>query len=421
MQRVLRLSGLTGLLVTGLLSSHAFAQEPTNADAQPPAGEPATDQPAPVAPAAEVVAPAVTPAAKPKFGDISTHGYFRGGFGASNQKGRQTCFGLYSINGGLKSKYRLGNECEIWAELELRSVVYAGDDGSVASLHFMPVAFIPQTYIGYSPNSTINSPADRTTSTGATLSFPNLYVDIKGIPWLFGGTAWTGSRYYKRESVYISDFFYWNPSGVGAGIEDVNPGLIFDKFGVRSDFLRELRLSLGVFAVDGIPKSSDEVGGPQLPSMLDLGFRIDVQLRGIRPYRGGEFQIGFQYIENWTHKTDTGGNSNTNGGWGITVQHVQDLLGGNNKLAVQYGMGAGTGFGTLSRFYYPDFSIYWGKTEARLRIVDVLTIQPTEWFGTQTTFSFQRDYIDSPSAGDWISAGTRLTARFRRTAHPYAS
>ena len=60
--------------------------------------------------------------------------------------------------------------------------------------------------------------------TGATVAFPNLYADIKGIPWLYGGTAWAGTRYYKRESIYISDFFYWNPSGVGGGIEDINLG-----------------------------------------------------------------------------------------------------------------------------------------------------------------------------------------------------
>jgi maltoporin len=44
----------------------------------------------------------------------------------------------------------------------------------------------------------------------------------------FGGTAWAGTRYYKRESVYISDFFYWNPSGVGAGVEDINVAKMFD-------------------------------------------------------------------------------------------------------------------------------------------------------------------------------------------------
>ena len=52
------------------------------------------------------------------------------------------------------------------------------------------------------------------------------------------------------------------------------------------------------------------------------------------------------------------------------------MLGGDNKLVFQYGRGAGTGFGTLARYYYPDFSLYNAPSELRIRVVDVLTIQP---------------------------------------------
>src|SRR4029077_10924705 len=198
--------------------------------------------------------------------------------GASNQKGRMTCFKL-ALEGGLLSKYRLGNECEVWGELSLTTVVYAGDDGSVASLHFMPTAFIPTTYGGYSPTGVTSSDLG-SPGTGATVAFPNLYADIKGIPWLYGGTAWAGTRYYKRESVYISDFFYWNPSGVGAGIEDIALG-------------EDLRLSYGAFAVGGPrPRGGRVPGGgeptsmamnaPSLPLQIDFGLRNDLQLRGIK-------------------------------------------------------------------------------------------------------------------------------------------
>ena len=62
---------------------------------------------------------------------------------------------------------------------------------------------------------------------------------------------------------------------------------------------------------------------------------------------------------------------------------MQQLLGGDNKLAIQYGRGGGTGFGTLARFYYPDFSLNHDPSESRFRFVDVLTIQPLEWLGAQ--------------------------------------
>src|SRR6185436_12572931 len=118
-----------------------------------------------------------------------------------------------------------------------------------------------------------------------------------------------------------------------------------------------------------------------LPTQVDFGFRNDLQLRGIRPYEGGEFQIGFQYIADYSNNLDANGDAVTHSGWCVTVQHVQQLLGGDNRLAFQYGKGGGTGFGTLSRFYYPDFSLYFAPSEYRTRVVDVLTIQPTDSLG----------------------------------------
>jgi maltoporin len=387
-----------------LLSAPALADEPAAADAAP-----AVAVPAPAAAAVAVAAPAPVP--KPKFGDTSSSGYFRGGFGASSKKGRMTCFGLYSINGSLKSKYRLGNECEQWGELQISTVVYAGDDGTVGTFHFMPVAFIPTTFIGYSP-AMVTSAQDQQgqSSTGATVAFPNLYADLTGISWLHGGTAWAGSRYYKRESVYISDFFYWNPSGVGAGIEDAfQIGRIWASAPAA---LRDVSFSYAAFSVDGQPS-----GNPYLPQTYALGIRNDLQVRGLRPWRTGELQVGFQYIADWSRNVDDNGNAAvTHGGWGVTARYVQQWLGGDNKLVFQYGRGGGTGFGTLARFYYPDFSLNQDTSESRLRAIELLTIQPTDWLGGQAVFVFQHDENQTPSAGDWLSGGARLSVAFTRHA-----
>ncbi len=392
-----RLFGLSGLLVSGILSMPAFAQGLTDAEEDPRQSTEKpkeAEQPTAVLPSEPVpppVAPVVLAPPKPKFGDVAVSGYFRGSFGASNQKGRMTCFSL-ALPGDLKSKYRLGNECEVWSETHFTVVTYAGEGGVVATAHFMPTLFIPNTDIGYTPTGVVNSPLRFTTSTGATLSFPNLYADISGIPWLFGGTAWAGTRYYKRESVYISDFFYWNPSGVGAGIEDINLG-------------KDLRLSYAAFAVDGRLVPPPEDFAPPLALRADFGIRNDLQLRGIKFWESGEFQLGFQYIANYSTT------ASTSGGWGVTFRFVQKVLGGDNKFVVQYGRGAGTGFGTLARYYYPDFSLYNGPDEVRIRLVDVLTIQPGNgWFGAQAGVVFQHD--DLGNAGqvtNWLSAGGRVS------------
>jgi maltoporin len=287
-------------------------------------------------------------------------------------------------------------------------VAYAGEDGSVARLHFMPVAFIPTTKIGYSATG-VTSSDNGSPGTGATVAFPNLYVDIKGISWLYGGTPWVGTRYYKRESVYISDFFYWNPSGVGAGIEDFALSKMLDS---APDVVRDLTISWGVFAVDGDPS-----GKPALPLQMGFGMRNDLQVRGFRPWQGGELQLGVQHILDLSADKDVNGDplrsrSGNWDNWGITFQYVQDLLGGNNKLALQYGKGGGTGFGTLARFYYPDFSLTHGAAESRLRVVEVFTIQPTDWLGNQAAFVYERDDLGSGQNGavtSWISAGDRVS------------
>jgi maltoporin len=398
MRRVLQLLGLSGLLATSFVPTLAFAQEPANDDTTQPAGN--------AKPESTVAAPAAAPVAKPKVGDTTLHGYLRAGFGMNvRERGRMTCFGLTAINGALKSKYRLGNECEQWGELHFTTVMYSDDDGVVGRFHFTPAAYIPTSRAGFSPSMTTALPEQGLTSNGAAVSFPNLYADIQGISWLAGGSAWAGGRYYKRESVYISDFFYWNPSGVGAGIEDFGLGKLIDS---SSEALKDLTISYAAFAVDGEPKNN-----PPLPQMYAFGVRNDVQIRGFRPYEGGELQLGFQFLASLSSsKDDDNANASSYSGWGVTIRHIQKILGGDNKFVVQYGRGGGSGFGTLSRFYYPDFSLTRDLSQNRLRILDVLTVQPTDWFGAQVVGVYQRDDKGTGQRGavdTWYSAGGRLS------------
>src|SRR5207244_4337896 len=99
-QRATRSFGLSALLVMGVLSADALAQEPSveapDGDARHNTEEPkqAEEHAAPVLSPVTPTPVAIAPAPGPKFGDLSVTGYFRGSFGASNQKGRMTCFQL---------------------------------------------------------------------------------------------------------------------------------------------------------------------------------------------------------------------------------------------------------------------------------------------------------------------------------------
>ena len=115
MRRAFQILGLSGLVVTGLASPRAFGKdldEGTQADPHHNTEEPKeAEQPAPViepsgatgTPAETTLAPppsaVIPPSVAPKFGDMTVSGYFRGGFGASNQKGRMTCFQLSNPQG----------------------------------------------------------------------------------------------------------------------------------------------------------------------------------------------------------------------------------------------------------------------------------------------------------------------------------
>ena len=403
MRRRLPLLGLSVLL----LSTPAFAQGLTDAEEDP---RQSTEKPKEAERADGRLAvrarrrrprpPSSWHPPRPKFGDVAVSGYFRGNFGASNHKGRMTCFSL-ALPGELRSKYRLGNECEVWSETHFTVVTYAGEGGTngvVASAHFMPTVFIPTTFIGYTPNGTVNSPLSFTTSTGAMVSFPNLYADITGIPWLFGGTAWAGTRYYKRESVYISDFFYWNPSGVGAGIEDINLG-------------KNLRLSYAAFAVDGrlTPPPQDVRAAARAAGRLRRSQRSaasrDQALGGRRaPARRSS-----------TSRT-TATIPPRSGGWGVTFRYVQKVLGGDNKLVVQYGRGAGTGFGTLARYLLPGLlALQHAPTSPGFGSSTCSPFSPHRWFGAQLAVVYQHD--DLGNAGqitDWYSARRARELRVHR-------
>ena len=131
------------------------------------------------------------------------------------------------------------------------------------------------------------------------------------MPALYNGSLWAGRRFYKRNDIHISDF-YWNQSATGAGVEDMEIG------GLKYSYAFSRKDS--VFQKDYVTRHDFNVGG------FDSN-------------PGGELEFGLSYL-------DKPSRDDANSGWAVTVQHVQsDFLGGKNTLALQYGEGPGTGLG----------------------------------------------------------------------------
>ncbi len=278
-------------------------------------------------------------------------GYLRGGAGSDLQGGRQSCFKL----AGAQAKYRLGNECEVYGEALFGQELYKMDGGPRLSAHVM---------------ASLNAPAgvNELFKGDSTYRLPQAYLAAHDVAVLNGGLFWAGNRYYKREDVHINDFFYWNPSGIGMGVEDYRIG--------------SLKLSYAIFRKDSIDQTN-------------VAPRHDIQLRGIPVNAGGELQLGASYIAN------TGSDSARHSGWALNVQHVQQkILDGWNKLALQYGVGPGVGLGSTG-------DLGNASDVTRFRAVEQLYFKATPLLDGMVTAVYQHD--SAPTGGqDWSSLGGRL-------------
>ncbi len=292
------------------------------------------------------------------------HGYVRAGVGTSDGHA-QACFQLP----GAPSKYRLGNECQVYSELEIDQTLFKFANGMQLSAVGMA--------------SLVNDLDRAPTFSGdhGKIRLPQSYVQLTDIPGLAGARIWFGRIFYRRNDVHINDFFYWNPSGLGAGVENVPIG-------------GGLKLSYALFREDYIDQPN-------------YATRHDLQLSGVHPNPGGELQFGLSYIPARAPVLNSNGVlQDAHSGWSFTVQHVQtNLLGGKNKLAFQYGVGPGTGLGytgTLTNDNrYKSF-----------RVLDAFDWQATQNFSGQVVGIYQRDIAPSGGSQSWVSMGVRPVYAF---------
>src|SRR5690606_27481829 len=287
---------------------------------------------------------------------LDFNGYVRSGVGDSSSSGSQACFQLP----GAPSKFRLGNECEQYAELGLRQDLFTLDDGSVLSIEGMAALY----------NEYDHTP--KFTGDHGWARMVQAYAEWSKVPALYGGSLWAGRRFYNRNDIRTSEFYYWHQSPTGAGIEYMEiGGLKYSYAFSRKD---------NVFQDNYIDRHAFNVGG------FDSN-------------PGGELEFGVSYID----EPDQG---DANSGWAVTVQHKQiGFLGGSNTFAVQYGEGPGTGLG-----YTGDVTL--GSSDKSWRVVEFFDWQVTPRFGGQFQAVYQKDKRQGGGDQDWISVGVRPVYAF---------
>ncbi|GGX91778.1 carbohydrate porin [Massilia dura] len=293
------------------------------------------------------------------------HGYLRAGIGNSNHGGTQSCYGL----GGITTTYRLGNECDSFTELGYTQEVAKAANGATFVATVWATAFKNSSDFG-----------------DAKVDLAKAYIEARNLPFLNGGTAWAGKRYYMRPDVHMLDLQYINLNGTGAGIDryPLGPG----------------KASYAIFK-DNDFNTLDPATGRTIDS--PSATRHVFLYEGLPANAGGTLDIAASLI------AAEGEDESTHNGWQLSVFHRQrQVMDGTNTLGVQYGAGPGTGIdGPCCARIGSAGSTLLGSDYTRLRIFDELYLQPTRDFGIVFVALHQRDRNGPNGSATWNTLGTR--------------
>ena len=313
---------------------------------------------------------------------VDFHGYARSGIGWTGSGGEQKCFQAT----GAQSKYRLGNECETYAELKLGQEVWKEGDKS----------FYFDTNVAYSVAQQGDWEATSPAFREANVQGKNL------IEWLPGSTIWAGKRFYQRHDVHMIDFYYWDISGPGAGIENIDLG--FGKLSLAATRSSEAGGST-IFRSD---RQYDETKDTANDT-------FDMRLAGLETNPDGVLELGVDYGRaNYTDKYHLADKASKDG-WMFTAEHTQSMLKGYNKLVLQYATDSMTTQGkglSQGSYYIGDTGISGARQNINndgymFRVLDHGAISLAERWDMMYVAMYQNTNLDSGQGTEWWTVGVR--------------
>ena len=336
--------------------------------------------------------------------DFKFDGYFRSGYatgverpswgGPSGQDGGDCSkFGA----AGTPASYRLGNECDDYAEIGLHKRVYTGDDGEQFWVH-------TRMSYGSTDDNTFSALGG---NDEGDVAIRELFAEAQDVvPFWSGAKVWAGKRFYQRHDVHINDFFFWGASGTGGGVEDIPVG---DWKGHVS-----------------IMRTKDSDGAAD-----QRGINFDLRLSNINTNPNGQLTGGFSFANPTTDdkagSCDSGGHTTqtaceaasgtwTNpafnqSGWAFTLMHQQNSWfgGGFNKFAVQYGKGALGSPWTVGDIADEERIREQKGDEWKIwRVVEMMTIEPAGTpFSAMASAIYQNWERHNNEEQQWLSLGFR--------------
>ncbi len=331
--------------------------------------------------------------------DFDFHGYARSGIGVSSEGGDQEAFQAV----GAPVKYRLGNETDTFLEIKLGANLF--DNGEQS--------FYLDSNIVYS----VDQAKDWEATEPAVRELNIQAKDV--LSFAPESTLWAGKRYYKRQDVHMIDFYYWNLSGPGAGIENINIGFGDLSLAWVKSSTEFIYWKSAEDAKASNDKDSSNDVSPQ-KRKLDQNI-IDVRLENIQTNNDGSLTLGLDYGKgNPIDKNFIGYDNNAkkftdkdldNDGYMLTAEHTQgNFYGGFNKFVIQFAADAMTAWGLgTNGLGVSGISTSNIDADKFLRIMDhgVIGIGDNvemQYLASYTKLQFEKDEKEDQS---WWSIGVR--------------
>ena len=277
---------------------------------------------------------------------VDFHGYFRSGVGVSGD-GDMVKYNVNKVG-------RLGNENDTYGEVQLGQEVF-NKDGKTFYVDSM-FAMTSNGSNDWEGTGTVCNFDAKQCNGDSDFALRQFNVQAKG---LLGfapeATLWAGKRFYQRHDIHISDFYYWNISGAGAGIEGIQAG----PGKVSLAWIRNDRSAADVF---GQYTNTGTVANPVYQKNEDLNVNtLDARYAGIPLWQDGSLEVGAMYaLVNETDAQKELKNDNMKNGVMLTAELTQGVLGGFNKTVLQYGT---EGYSKTMAFY-GDGSWYGAEAKA---------------------------------------------------------
>ncbi len=326
------------------------------------------------------------------------HGYARAGVGRSANGGEQVTFYLPgtgdSPTGG--PGWRLGNETDNYLELEFMVRAYEKGETNF-KLHFRPC--FREYYNARDASTDAGGAADgyRAAGNNQQIWIREAWGEASGV---FGNSdamksasIWAGRRFYMRQDMHMRDYWYWNDSGDGVGIEGINLG-----FGKLSYAYIQHDTGNITWKLVGTGNGGDVWQPLSTPSGAVTVASHDLRLAEIVTNPNGSLTVGIQYNEaNVKKGAENPGNKNN--GMQYSLLHTQGgILGGDNKFYLTYGDG-----NTFWNFYNPETS----RENKWWEVMDTLFVQPSKSWGAAASVIYRDQKNADGTHQKWTSIGAR--------------